>query len=424
MDDLLALAESLECFEDGSISATEDTSETTPDAWKLPPKLILRTSCSKQHSSLELIHPQINEEYATRDSPVSPTQKNRVSLFTESDDSIDLIPTGESSDPRCLYIMDHPGRNAQFKHWYSAGLIHDDSRRATFRDEHSIQGCWISAQATDIGNKNAATILNLIRGIRTDESERSPLKQDPTSSPQTLSGLGQQSTGSQIREIWDTRSFVVGSSLVVTMAKTGLDDTLIRSWCVWFNDRLCTWGLNDKPGSHPDVKVSGNFVADLDFSSNNLTDSSVIEIVRLLGAFKRIHVLSLRLGSNSLTGTMLDSLKELPYLKYLVLDNNHLMADDLLRWFPELLASKQERYDILVAQDIPDESVRDPVYLSVENNNIFQPQQLVERFKQAGILVCIPETSGCEPNQSCRILGDLCDVHFGGLTTQKNPSYV
>ena len=143
MDDLLALAESLN-LDEGDLDdfsgqeIVRQSSESQPVKWRCPPILdVERNSQGIDHGSL-FDTPDTFVEPAARNSPHSPTQRNRVSLFGDSDVPKDLLTSTEFIDPRGLYILDHPGRNAQFKHWLSGGLITDDSRRATFREESAL----------------------------------------------------------------------------------------------------------------------------------------------------------------------------------------------------------------------------------------------------------------------------------------------
>jgi hypothetical protein len=429
MDDLLALAESLN-LDEGDLDdfsgqeIVRQSSESQPVKWRCPPILdVERNSQGIDHGSL-FDTPDTFVEPAARNSPHSPTQRNRVSLFGDSDVPKDLLTSTEFIDPRGLYILDHPGRNAQFKHWLSGGLITDDSRRATFREESAEVGCWQKV-ATEDEDRNSNNIFNLIRVVRPEDGDA--IKKESrvvTASPIVSVNHLQSQRSSQSRDLWEARSFMVGGSIMVAMAHMDFDDSIMVSWCAWFNDRLCSWGINERSAPALDQRSNVNVIADLDFSSNHLTEKSVRELVRLLGAFKRIQVGTLRLSSNSLSRNVLDELKSLPYIRYLVLDDNRFASDDLCEWIPEMLLLKQELYDILVAQDMPDENVKQALFVSIERNGIFHPMELIERLHAKNILVCLPESSGCEPNALCRLYGPSCAVHLAGLSSQKDTRYI
>lgn len=425
MDDLLALAESLN-LEEGDLdvfsgqATLNQPSESQHLKWKCPPSLAVeRKSQSFDHGSIfDIPETLVGPGYES--GPHSPTQRNRVSLFGDSDAPRDLLTSTEFIDPRGLYILDHPGRNAQFKHWLSGGLITDDSRRATFRDESAEIGCWQKVETED-EDRTSKNIFNLIRVVRPEDGYG--IKKEShtsTASPIVSINHSQHQRSSQSRDLWEARSFMVGGSIMVAMAHMELDDSIMLSWCAWFNDRLCSWGINERSAPALDQRSSMNVIADLDFSSNHLTEKSVRELVRLLGAFKRIQVGTLRLSSNSLSRNVLDELKSLPYIRYLVLDDNCFASDDFSEWIPEMLLLKRELYDILVAQDMPDESVKQPLFVSIEHNGIFRPIELIEKLRAKNILVCIPESSGCEPNALCRLYGPSCGVHLAGLSSQKD----
>lgn len=422
MDDLLALAESLNLeqadLDDLTDQGVGEFPESQATKWRCPP--IIDVGTNSQVVNNGSIHlPDILIDSENRDSPQSPTQRNRVSLFGCTDAPIDLLTSNQFVDPRSICILDHPGRNAQFKHWLSAGFIKDDSRRATFRDESTEVGCW-QRVATEDEDNNAKNILSLIRVVKPEDGvQHQDGSHVVTTSPMISLSLSSSSRSSQLKDVWESRSFMMGGSIIVAMAQMDLDDAMMLSWCAWFNDKLCSWGIHDRSTSVSDHRSAGKVNADLDFSSNYLTDASVRELVRLLGAFKRVQVGTLRLSSNSFSCNVLEPLKSLPYLRYLVLDDNRLVSHDLCEWIPEIMLIKHELYDILVAQDMPDESVKQAIFVSVENNAIFRPMDLVEKLHSKDILVCLPETSGCEATTLCRLYGASCGVHLAGLSTQR-----
>ena len=420
MDDLLALAESLDL---GNVDIDHIT-ERFPDLptdepqWSTPPRLDLPSSLCEGISSS---FPDILVESHVSESPTSPTYRNRVLLFGGSDEPAELLISTESSDPRTLYVIDHPGRNAQFKNWFLSGLIIDDSRRVTFREESSMHGCWY--KTTNSTEDDKAHLLNLIRVVKPEESSGRDHAEIRTSvvpvDKVRIIGLG-----TQIRDVWDTRCFMVGGSIMVAMSHTELDDSLMRAWCMWFNDKLCSWGVNDRSVQNMESQDPTDVFADLDFSGNRISDVSLTELMRLLGAFRRVRVRTLRLSSNSLTHDALEPLKSLPYLNHLVMDDNHLTSADIISWIPQIIMSKQERYDILVAQDIPDESVKQTLFMSVERNRISRPLELLDGLIRSGINACVPESSGCEPYSTCRLYGTGCGVHLAGLSEQLDSRFI
>jgi len=420
MDDLLALAESLDLEHVDLSHLAEPELDTNSQQlqWDTPPMLDLIPALIDR-STTDV--PSLSAECEVIQSPTSPTQRNRVLLFAGSEKPIELVTSGESSDPRCLYVMDHPGRNAQFKNWFSSGLIKDDSRRVTFREESSGQACWHQT-GSSVDDDAATDLLNLIRVVKSEESPQNI--QSESRIPPVPADAKPGGLGTHIRDLWDAHCIMVGGSIVVSMAYKGLDDSLMRTWCMWFNDKLCFWGLNDRPMSSLESQFPVDVMADLDFSGNQLGDASLKELLRLLSAFRRIHVRTLRLSCNSLTRTVLDPIKTLPYISHLVIDDNNLTSDDVVSWIPEIIMSKQEHYDILVAQDIPDESVRQALFLNVERNRLSRPLELIHSLNCLGINVCIPESTGCEPYSTCRLYGEACGIHLAGLSQQQDPRLI
>jgi hypothetical protein len=424
MDDLLALAESLDVEPVELDDLVMEGHDILPQQveWYCPPRIDLTRPFGAADRSCSSTMPETIPESDLEESPTSPAHRNRVALFGESDKPTELTVSSESSDPRCFYVMDHPGRNAQFKYWFLSGLISDDSRRVTFREESAVQGCWEkSADSRDADD--TTKLLNLIRVVKPDE----PLQ---ASHPdlRAPSAVGDSrilsSRLSEPRDVWESRCFMVGASIMVAMSNMDLDDSAMRTWCMWFNDKLCGWGISDRPTSTIESRVLGGVSADLDFSCNRISVASLEEVVRLTGAFKRIHVRTLRISSNFLTHKALVPLKSLPYLCHLVMDDNLLVSEDLIGWIREMNMIKQEQFDILLAQDTPDETVKLPLFISAERNRLSRPLDLIYRLNCQGVTVCLPETTGCEPHSICRLYGNSCGVHLSGLCRQKDSRYI
>jgi hypothetical protein len=346
-----------------------------------------------------------------KSSPGSPTAKGRVSLFSGSDKPVELDVGGDSNDPRCLYVMDHPGRNSQFKHWYANGLVTDDKRRTTFREESMRESCW---QSLDTEKKDLATdgILGFLK--------QSAISGSIPSSPENENVVSALIGGYQNpKDVWKSRCYLVGSNLKVALSDMALTDDVFKGWCIWFNDLLCEWGLSDRM-AHPSSSSQLTTVdADLDFSKNALTDSSVDELVRLLSAFRRIRVRTLRVSSNILTDIFFNHLLNLPYINQVFFEENSISPHAMCDWIQEMVSRKLELYDILVAQDTPDPAVRDPMFLHTAQNKLSDPISIIDNLESRGIRACNADVGGCSASTLCRVWGGNCAVHLSGLGAQQ-----
>jgi len=416
MDDLLAFADymgALSDMESGIADHGElvDIGENLSDNHFPPPEMLpcfsnpvlcYQASC----------RPELFPESSDRISPDSPTAKGRVTLFSGAEKPLELDIGGELNDPRCLYVIDHPGRNSQFKHWFSSGLIHDDKRRTTFREETSKVPCW-EPPADQIREITTDGILGLLQPLRQGLS----IPGIAASSEQSASSSYAPSSNSNQSDLWRSRCFFVGNNLKVAMTEMGLTDDLFRVWCMSFNDLLCGWGLSDRTtlGNSGTVSLVD---ADLDFSRNALTEAAIVELVKLLSAFKRLRVRTLRLSNNLLSDSILTDLLNLPYLHQLYIDDNSISSLGVISWIPEMVARKHELYDILIAQDTPDAGVKYPMYLSVSGNIIHGQLGLISELESSGLGYCNADASGCIPSSECRVLGPDCSVHLVGLGCQ------
>jgi hypothetical protein len=355
-------------------------------------------------------------------SPDSPVAKNRTSLFSQEDMTIEIEVCGESLDPRALFVVDHPGRHAQFKAWVQAGYLSDETKRISIRDESSKPACW-NQIGTD-GNRSSIVDGGILGGLiksKTTVELPIPLKPDlqlgetenvkensPDIASETKPG----------RSSWKERAFVVGKTIKVAMREMGLHDTNIREWCIWFNDLLCSIGLSDvRNAPNPSASI---MEADMDFSGNALSDGSLLELLTLFSAFRRLHVRSLRLSSNMLTDLALQHLAGLTRLKHLVMDDNTLTSHGVMSFVLRNRTDRRDLYEALLAQDVADDSLAEPIALSLESNGVQNAMELIETLESHGLHVCLFDTSGCDPlTGSCKLLGKSCGVHLSGLGCQK-----
>ena len=401
-----ALADSNEpVWEDGS--AADKIHVTTE--WKRP-ELISGSVVNNFANVLRSVQSEdVGETDTSASSPESPTMRNRTALFSAVDKLIDIELCGEWTDPRCVNIVDHPGRHAQFKNWHQAGYIEDDTRRMSIRDESARPACWAVPESAQPSNAAPDKgVLGMLLG-KTKTSEESPVIPTLLAEP----AKREDNHGSMT---WKDRTFVVGKTMKVAMREAGLHEGNIRDWCLWFNDMLCSLGLSDARAS----AAASTIQADIDFSNNSLTDSAVNELVNLLNAFKRLQVKTIRLGSNSLTDIGLGLLAELSHLRHLVVDDNAITSDGVISYVVRNYRHKQDLRDALLAQDVQDESIMEPTMISVEMNLITGAMGVIDLIEAEGIQVCLSDTTGCEPvGAECRLKGKACGVHLSGLGAQK-----
>jgi hypothetical protein len=217
------------------------------------------------------------------------------------------------------------------------------------------------------------------------------------------------------RQVWKDKTFVVGRTMKVAMRECGLHEGNIREWCLWFNDLLCSHGLSDIRSSNLQAMQ-----ADIDFSYNFLNDTAILELVNLLGAFRRLQVKTLLLSSNSVTDDGLLLLAEQSNLRHLVVDDNMISREGLMNFVTRNYRNRQDIRDALLAQDVTDESIMEPLTLSVDLNVIRDPMGVLDSLEANGIVVCRADTTGCEAvGEQCRLKGNQCGVHISGLGSQK-----
>ena len=318
--------------------------------------------------------------------------------------------------------MDHPGRHAQFKNWLQAGYLSEETKRISIRDESSRAACW--SQIRGEGNRASVVDGGILGGlIKSKASIELPIPfitdlQTATSAENGDNEPESVDNTKQGRASWKDRAFVVGRTIKVAMRETGLNDSNIRDWCIWFNDLLCSLGLSDVRS----ISVPGASVmeADMDFSGNEMSDRCLLELLTLFSAFKRLHVKILRLGSNMLTDASLLNLVGLTRLQHLVMDDNMLTNDGVLQFIIRNRANRRDLYEVLIAQDMLDETLIHPVSMSMEMNQLRNPKEIMATLDREGIAVCTLDTSGCDPTTGeCKILGKSCGIHLAGLGCQK-----
>lgn len=408
----------------GSDSPTHTDWELT-QAWYIPQK-VTGAHLSEFARIIRSVQPSDTGPQSYTDSPDSPMQKSRTALFKNSEIATEILPCGDSMDPRSVCIVDHPGRHAQFKHWMQAGMISEDGKRMTMRDEAAqgnslvprSSGDTLSASpsagagllgilnvAAKADGKESESVLNLLHTLRKSV--------DPPEIPQAMSSGP---------AAWKGKSFFVGKSVMVAMADMGIDDSRFQSWCMWFNDLLCSWGLSERTPHISQSSTPPVVTADIDFSRNELTDHSIYELCQLLLAFRRVHVVTLRLASNAISDVGLAYLADLPYLHHVVLDDNQLSRQGIREFLLRSYRAKRDHYDALKAQDSPDDSLLRPMFVSIDGNYAARAIELIESIEGEGLCVCCPDSTSCDPSGVCRIVGNACDIHLLGLGAQKGVS--
>lgn len=405
-----------------------DTSSTV--SWACPPFYIDRFP----NKYSELIHSAAVEGgYAHMDqhSPASPVRKARTALFGGSEGPVDIDLCGDNTDPRSVCVVDHPGRYSQFKHWAQLGLTIDENRRVTQKEDSSRANC-LAAEA-EFRQSSKPTLepdlleILLLQRSPAPHATTSPrrdsvgeFKQDDESACSMLENSTRGVTSSC--ESWKDKCFLLGQQLIVSMSDSDLTTDSFPAWCLWFNDRLCFWGLSDR------VAVSGSGSnaspayahADIDFSRNRIGDFSVRELLTLLDAFRRIKVKTLRLSSTGLTDNGLIQISTLPYLQHLVIDCNEVTTAGILSFTGKHLNSKKDHYEVLRAQDSPEAGILDPVFVNLEANRIRNALSLADEFAAAFEGVCVSDSTGCQPLGRCRVYGDQCQMHIYGVGCQRS----
>ena len=368
------------------------------------------------------------------DTPGSPVQKIRTALFGNVEVVTDIAVCDETMDPRSTCIVDHPGRHAQFKHWLQCGMISDDTKRMTIRDEASLPSCWSQTGATKEHRPSDASqsgVFGVLLPPKTHEDKdgavvtlleslRRSMTPSPTEGDSRDVTPSLPSPGSHTG--WKEKSFLMGKHVMVAMADTGMDDTTIPGWCIWFNDMLCSWGLSERASQTTPSKAPQVVSADIDFSKNMLSDVSIHELIQLLNAFKRVHVRTIRLSHNSVSDVGLGYLGELPFLHQLVVDDNLISKQGVMQFIQRSHRVKRDHYEALVAQDTPDESLLQSMLISIDANFIGNGLELVAAIERLGISVCCADSTGCDGTGLCRIKGRGCGLHIVGAGSQRGTS--
>ena len=124
-----------------------------------------------------------------------------------------------------------------------------------------------------------------------------------------------------------------------------------------------------------------------------------------------------------MSDTGLMYLADLPYMNQLLVDKNLVTRNGLMDFITRIHRNKRDYFDGLVAQDTPDDSVIQPMYLSVEGNFVDQQMLVMNGLEQEeGIVPCCADTTGCDPGGVCSVFGNKCGIHLFGLGSQ-NSSY-
>ena len=403
---LLAFAESVDILP-MEVPVTSDVLEATIDWYQ--PKSFINSRTNYFSSVIECIPG--NESVMFLNSPISPVHKARSSLFGSTEQLVDFDLCGDNSDPRFVCVIDQPGRYAQYKHWCQSGFVNEDGKRMTQKDLASLA----SSLETDIGvSGSESTMLPLEKLLQQQVNI-------PVESANVTGGV----VDSRIVEnTWGDKSFLLGSQLIVSMSCANLTPAIFPRWCLWFNDRLCAWGLADRSTPASNGATGPDCVnADIDFSHNSLDDSCIVEFVSLLEAFVRVRVKTLRLERTGLTNSGLLAFSNLTYLHYVIVEDNRITTSGIVNFLSMQITHKREFYEVLMAQDAPEDTLMDPMYVSLEGNCVAGAPELGNYFEQTdSLLICIADSTGCNPNEPCRILGAQCHAHLVGIGCQRqNP---
>lgn len=363
------------------------------------------------------------------DSPGSPIQKARTSLFGSSDKPSEIEVCDEGLDPRGVFIIDHPGRHAQFKQWYLSGFLTDDTRRVTLREEGSKPSPLTPKDSPALQREGSPEgIVGLLLQTKPDSSKSDMHALFETLKPSD-EGLDERAittpppdwpSPSSTISSWKNKTFIMGKQLMIAMGDTAMCDGEFPTWCAWFSDLIRSYGLSDRVSTSL-TNRSQVVNADIDFSRNALSDSSILEIVRVFSNFRRINVRTLRISGNAVTDIGLIALAELPHLQQLFLSDNLISRLGLFEFVLTSRKSKLDIYEASVAQDQPDESLLRPMSISIEGNLIENAMGLLSDFESCGFKTCCPDSSGCDGIAQCRIFGQECGVHLSGLGCQRKP---
>lgn len=408
----------------GSNSPTHTDWQPT-QTWYIP-QTVIGAHLSEFARIIRSVQPSDTGPLSYTDSPDSPIQKSRTALFKNSEIATEILPCGDSMDPRSVCIVDHPGRHAQFKHWIQAGMISEDAKRMTMRDE-AAQGNSLAPRSSG-GTLSAspsagAGLLGIVNvGANADSKESESVLTLLQTLRKSVNPTGLPQAMSSGPAAWKGKSFLVGKNVMVAMADMEIDDSLFQSWCMWFNDMLCSWGLSERTWYIAQSSAAAVVTADIDFSRNQLTDHSIYELCQLLLAFRRVHVVTLRLASNTISDVGLAYLADLPYLHNVVLDDNQLSRQGIREFLLRSYRAKRDHYDALKAQDSPDDSLVRPIFVSIDGNYAARAMELIESLESEGLRVCCPDSTSCEPSGVCRIVGSACDIHLLGLGAQRGVS--
>jgi hypothetical protein len=426
MDENLADLSQLMAFVDdlGGHPTSEEGRSNEPDAiretyeWSPPSEIV---GWRSNFASVMGLFQEIDsgQDTVCFDSPESPVARIRTSLFSQDDTTAEIEVCGESIDPRNVCVVDHPGRHAQFKSWVNSGHISDDARRVTIREESNRRCCWIRSESDSnkILTVDGGLLGSLIKP-RSSVETSIPLLPDlaPSSNRASDHAVGSEFEGAK-KKNWRDRIFIVGRSIKVAMRQSGIQDSNVRDWCLWFNDFLCSLGLSDaRGGSYSPVTV---FEADVDFTDNSLSDVSFRELCVLFTAFRRLQVRSLRLAANSLTDSSLEQLTGFNHLRHLIITDNAITNDGVFNFIVKNRTNRKEYYEVLLAQDVCDDCCLLPITVSLDGNFIRRPIQLIAMLECVGIKPCIPEATGCDLSGICAVLGTSCGVHLSGLGSQQ-----
>lgn len=411
-------------FDTNEPSGHDDSVEATLP-WSCPAPMYNQgayTSTIRMHRKVDV------GDAVTEHTPRSPVAKHRTTLFRASEKIVDLDVATESADPRCVCVIDHPGRHAQFKHWLQVGQIGDEVRRLTIREESARPTCWLSSGANGLKSAQDPTkgVLGILLPGKPSDTRVAEvsdliatLRKSAASEPNFGDPRDPALDVVDSHAMWKERSFLVGNHIMVAMKESGLTDERMKGWCVWFNDLLCAWGLADRASQHSPQLTTVD--ADIDFSGNMLSDMSVKELKQLLSAFRRVHLRTLRVNGNLLTDDSLEILADMPYLTGIFMDDNSVTRAGLMSYIIRSRHLRVEHHQALQAQDREDGTLLQPNHISISGNLIHDTLDFLYELQHAGLVVCCSESAGCDLSSgTCRLYGQRCDVHLSGIGAQRN----
>ena len=282
---------------------------TVTRPWRLPPRLDLYALAGSLPDHVaacpEILKPQSSTSVfdSAIFTPSSSSKEPRVALrpSLSQSETLDLLIQGPSTDPRNVCVLDHPGRNSQFKHWTSFQSFDDHPpRRMLLKDELARPCC---------------------------------LPQEPIIIPRSPSPLKKtQSIVTFPQPPYRASASFNGSVFVADLQNAGLLDEQIPNVLKWLGDCFLVIKVADPaqrslgPSSLSHRIINGSTVsscdAEIELSGNGFSSIGFELILKFIKNCPRVRLRAIRAEGLGLTS--LGCLAEFPCLKELRLRDNDL----------------------------------------------------------------------------------------------------